>query len=212
MASRLDRPQGRGDFFRSLGTLMAGFVAEKMEEAITRAGPELLRPPGALDELAFLTACTRCDQCLPACPQNAIRKAPAGTGLSVGTPYLLPRSVPCFLCTELPCIQACPEGALIWPRRRIGDEVLDGPRAVKMGTARLTAALCLTYAAEDREPQDCRICVDRCPFPGEAIHLRALRAGELAHPFIDVDRCTGCGLCAHACPAPEAAIGVDPRR
>lgn len=212
MGRKLDEPQGRGDFFKSLGTLMAGFVAEKIEAAITSVGPALLRPPGALDELAFLTACTRCDKCLPACPQEAILKAPPGAGLSVGTPYIHPRSRPCFLCTELPCIPACPEGALVWPKRRIGSEQREGPRAVQMGTARSKTSLCLTYPGEDREAEDCRICVDRCPYPGEAIRMSEAEAGGRAHPVVDADQCTGCGLCVYACPTPQPAIVVEPRR
>lgn len=206
MSRKLDEPQGRGDFFRSLGTLVAGFVAERIEDVVTSAGPKLLRPPGALDELAFLTACTRCDKCFQACPQDALLKAPPGTALSAGTPYVHPRSMPCFLCPGLPCVPACPEGALVWPRRRSGSEELEGPKAVKMGTAEVRTALCLTYTAEDRESQDCGTCVARCPFPGEAIRL----SGK--HPAVDADRCTGCGLCVFACPAPVPAIVVEPRR
>ena len=208
MARSLDEPQGRGAFFKSLGTLMAGFLAEQIEDAITGVGPELLRPPGALDELAFLTACSRCDRCLPACPQNAILKAAPGAGLAMGTPYIHPRSMPCFLCSELPCIPACPEGALVWPQRA----GRTGPKAVQMGTARIKAALCLTYPAESRDAEDCRICVDRCPFPEEAIRMGTPEAGGRAHPLVDADHCTGCGLCVFACPTSEPAIVVDPRR
>ena len=212
MPSKLDEPQGRGDFFKSLGTLMAGFIAEKVEEALTGIDPGLLRPPGALDELAFLTACTRCDRCLPACPQGALLKAPPGSGLAVGTPYLHPRSMPCFLCADLPCIPACPEEALVWPRRRIGSEALEGPRAVQMGTARVKSGLCVTYPGEDRAPQACRICVERCPFLGEAIRMTDPDAEGRAHPQVDASRCTGCGLCVFGCPSNDPAIVVEPRR
>jgi len=208
MARPLDQPQGRGDFFRSLGKLMAGFVAERIEDAVTGLGPELLRPPGALDEVAFLTACTRCDKCLPACPEQAILKAGPGAGLSLGTPYVHPRSRPCILCPELPCIPACPEGALVWP----GTEGTDGRRAVRMGTAKIKPALCLTYPGEGREVQDCRICVDRCPFPGEAIRLGEPNPEGPAHPEVDPGHCTGCGLCVFACPTDDPAIVVEPRR
>ena len=34
MARQLDEPQGRGAFFKSLGTLVAGFMAERIEDAI----------------------------------------------------------------------------------------------------------------------------------------------------------------------------------
>jgi MauM/NapG family ferredoxin protein len=206
MSRKLDEPQGRGDFFKSLGTLMAGFVAQRLEDAVTGMSPKLQRPPGALDELAFLTACTRCDKCLPACPEAAIRKAPPGAGLAAGTPYLQPRGIACRLCEDLPCIPACPEGALVWPERRIHGVLVRGPRAVAMGIARVRTSRCLTYPGEDREAEPCRICVDRCPFPGEALRLE----GEPAHPRVDPEHCTGCGLCVEACPVPDPAIVVEP--
>lgn len=212
MTRKLDEPQGRGDFFKSLGTVLAGFVAQRIEDAVVSAGPELLRPPGALDELAFLTACTRCDKCLPACPEASIRKASPGSGLSAGTPYIHPRSMPCFLCTDLPCIPACPEGALLPPRRKVDGAEVEGPRAVRMGLARIKPALCLTWPGKGREAEACRVCVDRCPFPEEAIHMEATVEGGTAHPVVVEAHCTGCGLCVFACPTADPAIVVDPRR
>lgn len=214
MAKKLDEPQERGDFFKSLGTLFAGFVADRVEEAVTGLGPKLLRPPGALDELAFLTQCTRCDKCVRACPENAILKAPPTAGLAIKTPYLDPRSIPCFLCTTLPCIAECDDGALVWPElTRADGSVLEGPRAVRMGTARVKPGSCVTWGSAEREARECRICVDRCPYPEEAIRLGPPAEGEaVGHPVVDADICTGCGLCVFACPAEPAAIVVEPRR
>ncbi len=215
MAKKLDQPQGRGDFFKSLGTLVAGFMADQVEEAITKASPKVLRPPGALDEFAFLTACTRCGDCIPACPQDSIIKGGSNMGLGLNAPYLDPRSMPCFLCSDLPCVKACPEeaGALVWPQRTTKDgEVLDGPRAVSMGTARIKEALCLTYEHEGENAQACRTCVDRCPYPGVAIRILDAEDGRIPHPEVMEDYCTGCGLCVFGCPTVEPAIVVDPRR
>jgi len=210
MAKKLDEPHDRGDFLKSLGTLMAGFVAMRVEEAVTGAGPALLRPPGALDEFDFLLACTRCDKCIQACPQDSILKAGAQAVLAAGTPAIIPRNMPCFLCTSLPCITACPEGALVWPTRKVGDQVLEGPPAVKMGTARVKPRLCLTYEHSERPAQPCTTCVDRCPYPGVAIRMGEPAEGELAHPEVVADFCTGCGLCVFGCPTPEPAIIVEP--
>ena len=214
MAKKLDEPQERGDFFKSLGTLFAGFVANRVEEAVTNLGPRLLRPPGALDELAFLTKCTRCDKCVRACPENAILKAGPSAGLGLKTPYLDPRSIPCFLCTTLPCIAECDDEALVWPQlTRKDGTVIEGPRAVRMGTARVKPGLCVTWGDLDREPRDCRVCVDRCPYPEEAIRIAPPLEGEaLGHPVVDAEVCTGCGLCVFACPAEPGAIIVEPRR
>lgn len=207
MARSLDEPAPRGDFFKSLGTVLAGFVAAKLEDAITGAGPKLLRPPGALDAFAFLTACTRCDRCLEACTRSSLLKATAGAGLAMGTPYILPRNMPCFLCPDLPCVKACPEGALVWPRRRIAGEEREGARATKMGSAHVDETLCLAWGGEGGEPQPCRTCLDRCPFPGEALRLDT---SEPPHPQVDAEACTGCGLCTFGCPTLKPAITVLP--
>ena len=210
MAKKLDEPHDRGDFLKSLGTLMAGFVAMRVEEAVTGAGPALLRPPGALDEFDFLLACTRCDKCIQACPQDSILKAGAQAVLAAGTPAIIPRNMPCFLCDSLPCITACPEGALVWPKRKVAGEELEGPRAVKMGTARVKPSRCVTYEKEGRPAQPCRVCVDRCPYPGAAIRMTEPAGGGTAHPEVVADVCTGCGLCSFGCPTPEPAIIVEP--
>ena len=158
MAKKLDEPQERGDFFKSLGTLFAGFVANRIEDAVTGLGPKLLRPPGALDEFEFLTKCTRCDKCVRACPENAIFKAGPGAGLALKTPTIDPRSIPCFLCTTLPCIPECDDGALVWPTfTRADGTKIEGPKAVRMGTARIKQSLCVTWDTGDREARACRI-------------------------------------------------------
>lgn len=213
MAKKLDEPQERGDFFKSLGTLFAGFVANRIEEAVTGLGPKLLRPPGALDEFEFLTKCTRCDKCIRACPENAILKAGAGGGLALNTPYIDPRSIPCFLCTTLPCIAECEDEALVWPRlTRADGTVLEGPKATRMGTAVVKQDVCVTWETLDRPGRACRICVDRCPYPEEALRLVAEDGDELPHPVVVADACTGCGLCVFSCPAEPSAIIVEPRR
>jgi len=214
MAGKLDDPQERGDFFKSLGTLFAGFVANRIEDAVTKLGPTLLRPPGALDEFEFLTKCTRCDKCVRACPENAVLKAPPTAGLALKTPYIDPRSIPCFLCTTLPCVAECEDQALVWPQLTQADgTVLGGPKAVRMGTARVKSRLCVTWESLDHESRACRICVDRCPYPEEAIWLTEPEAGEpFGHPVVSAEVCTGCGICVFSCPAEPAAIIVEPRR
>ena len=126
-----------------------------------------------------------------------------------GTPVIDPRDMPCFLCNGLPCVTACPEGALVWPKRKAGGELLEGPPAVKMGTARVKPRLCLTYEHADAPAQPCTTCVDRCPYPGVAIGMVEGKVGEMRHPQVMADFCTGCGLCTFGCPAPNPAIVVD---
>jgi ferredoxin-type protein NapG len=72
----------------------------------------LLRPPGALDEDIFLASCIKCGQCLQVCPPQVIKLAGISQGFGIGTPYIVPREGGCILCSGLPCVLACPTGAL----------------------------------------------------------------------------------------------------
>lgn len=79
---------------------------------LLRCEHNLLRPPGALDEDAFLAACIKCGQCLQVCPPQVVKLADIWQGFGIGTPYITPREGGCVLCAGLPCVLACPTGAL----------------------------------------------------------------------------------------------------
>lgn len=151
-----------------------------------------LRPPGAIPEARFVAACTRCRQCVEACPHEAITLASPQDGYPEGTPYLPNVAAkPCQLCEDLPCVAACAEGAL---KPLLREEV-------RMGVAQVDPALCFAY-----QGQICDYCIDRCPFPDLAI-----AADERGRPVVNPDRCVGCGLCAYICVTTPGAIGVRPR-
>ena len=70
-----------------------------------------LRPPGALDEEAFLSTCARCFKCGNACPNSCIHFAGLEGGLEEAfTPYIVARERACILCGA--CADVCPTGAL----------------------------------------------------------------------------------------------------
>jgi ferredoxin len=82
-----------------------------------------------------------------------------------------------------------------------------------MGTARVKPSHCVTWGTSEREARECRICVDRCPYPEEAICIAPPAEGNsIGHPQVLAEVCTGCGLCVFACPAEPPAIVVDVRR
>ena len=54
-----------------------------------------LRPPGALPEKDFLAACTRCGQCVQACPYDMLYLASLISPMEAGTPYFIARDKPC---------------------------------------------------------------------------------------------------------------------
>jgi len=152
---------------------------------------KLLRPPGALkpDE-EFLAACTGCGDCLPVCPPECIFTLEREDGRAV--PVIQPLKTACYLCTELPCIAACGDGALVDP---------GGPERVRLGIAKLDPRRCVTFRGEI-----CRRCYDACPYPDRAIMMIGAR------PLIGSGACTGCGLCEHACPEHPKAIVVIAER
>ncbi len=79
---------------------------------LLRSDRLFLRPPGALDEKLFLASCIKCGQCLQVCPPQVIELAGISQGFGIGTPYIIPRQGGCILCNGLPCVLACPTGAL----------------------------------------------------------------------------------------------------
>ena len=151
------------------------------------AGPPL-RPPGAPSEPRFAALCLRCGRCAEVCPYRALRPASWAHGVEAGTPLVIAREAPCWLC--MLCPPVCPSGAL---------EPVADRRAVRMGMARVDPRTCYAH-----QGIVCRTCVDQCPLSGEAIGQ-----DDQLRPVV-TDRCTGCGVCEHRCPAPEAAIRVEP--
>ncbi|CAI2718870.1 4Fe-4S dicluster domain-containing protein [Nitrospina watsonii] len=152
--------------------------------------PPLLRPPGALSEREFLNACTRCSDCVNACPKDAIQKVPKKMGfLIMDTPYIDPAKVPCVMCDGLPCIAACEEGALL--------PVPGGPRDVEMGYAILDKKKCQAYG-----DTFCQQCLIDCPIPGAITQDREMR------PTIHKDVCTGCGVCVRSCGTVNIPVAI----
>ncbi|NMG44703.1 ferredoxin-type protein NapG [Aromatoleum toluvorans] len=163
-----------------------------------------LRPPGALAEADFLAACVRCGLCVRDCPYDTLRLAELGDGIATGTPYFHARQIPCEMCETIPCVVACPTGAL--------DHGLTDIGKARMGLAVLIDhETCLNFLG-----LRCDVCYRVCPVIDKAITLerqhnpRSDRHAMLL-PTVHSDHCTGCGKCEKSCVLPgEAAIKVLP--
>lgn len=166
-----------------------------------RAHPYALRPPGALLEKDFNAACIKCGQCVNACPYDTLKLAGSGGNLPIGMPYFEPRNIPCYLCPDIPCMKACPTGALSPELKDINDS--------RMGLAVIDLENCLSWKG-----LRCEICHRECPLKGKAItlelHPRAQSKHTMFYPIVNSDACTGCGICEKACPTTEAAIRILP--
>jgi ferredoxin-type protein NapG len=176
------------------GLVIGGGVVAGLVAGSKRISPPLLRPPGAQLEQDFLAACIRCGQCVEACPYDTLLLAGVTEGASLGTPYLVARENPCYLCQnygEMRCIPACPSGAL-QPVAEKSD--------VRMGVAVIDQDKCLAWNGVV-----CRACWHACPFPDAAIELD-LRGRAI----IIEDACVGCGICVHACLTEPTSITIVP--
>ncbi len=165
--------------------------------------PEMLRPPGALPEADFLGACLRCGLCVRDCPYDTLKLAQITDPIANGTPYFIARDVPCEMCEDIPCVAACPSGAL--------DQTLDNIDDARMGLAVLIdQETCLNFLG-----LRCDVCYRVCPLIDEAITLEMERNTRTGHharflPTVHSDQCTGCGKCEAACVLEQAAIKVVP--
>jgi ferredoxin-type protein NapG len=192
--------------------LLAGGAALLGRTAAARPA-QALRPPGAVAEDKFLGACIRCGLCVRDCPPKNLKLSTWGDAIgavdghgravAIGTPYFEARDIPCEMCEGIPCVKACPTGAL--------DHALIDINQAKMGVAVLVdQENCLNYLG-----LRCDVCYRVCPVIDKAITLdrvsnpRSDRHAMLL-PTIHADACTGCGKCEKSCVLEKAAIKVLP--
>jgi MauM/NapG family ferredoxin protein len=162
-------------------------LLELIEKIASETNP--LRPPGAVEEGSFEKHCIRCRKCAQACPYDAIGIVHGERGLKMGTPYIYPREIPCYLCEDFPCIEVCPTQAL---------EPVADKRDVRMGIAVIDQSTCFPYNGIL-----CRACYERCPIYREAVILKS----EL-YPEVVKEHCVGCGICENVCPTEPKSIFV----
>lgn len=162
-----------------------------------------IRPPGAGAEKEFQGACIRCGLCVRDCPYDTLKLAQLGDDVALGTPYFEARDIPCEMCDDIPCVKACPTGAL--------DPALTDIDQARMGLAVVVdQEACIAF-----QGLRCEVCFNICPLRGKAISIdyqHNPRSGKhaLFIPVVHSDACTGCGKCEQACILEEAAIKVFP--
>ncbi|MDD2990760.1 MAG: ferredoxin-type protein NapF [Zoogloea sp.] len=136
-------------------------------------GPAPFRPPWSVAEPFFLDRCTRCNDCLKACPTQLLV---AGQG---GYPEADFSDAHCTLCGD--CARVCSTGA-------IGRDVEQTPWSfgIAIGDGCLAA-----------QNVECRVCGELCD--AGAIRFRP-RLGGVPLPDVDNTACSGCGACIAPCP------------
>ncbi len=199
------------------GLLWSGYTDE------VKASPLVLRPPGAIKEEDFLTACIKCGLCAEACQNRdtntdretgeqkagTLLMAKGGDHKLIGTPFFIPTEVPCYMCEDIPCVPVCPSGALdqLSVSNEAGELDINMSR---MGLAVVHKESCIAFWGIQ-----CDACYRACPLLGDAITIemsRNERTGKhtLMLPVVNDNACTGCGLCEMACVTEKPAIFVLP--
>ncbi len=195
--------------------VMAGIAGLLMFPMVRRSGlvtknfqRGVIRPPGSVAEDEFLRRCIKCDQCIRVCPTNVLQPAMFEAGLEgLWTPIMISKMGWCELNCTL-CSQVCPTGAIreisIAEKLGVGPFEVKGP--IKTGTAFYNQGRCLPWAMDT----PCVVCEEVCPVSPKAIFARIHKGTdrygdpiELKRPYIDPDKCIGCGICEHECPVKD---------
>lgn len=157
-----------------------------------------------------MATCIKCGLCVEACPFDTLKLAKPGDNLPLGTPYFVPRDIPCYMCVDIPCVPICPTKALDEKKVKNSENAFE-IRQMEMGVAVVDVKSCVAFWGIQ-----CDACYRACPLLGEAINIvyeKNERTGKHAFlkPVVDSDICTGCGLCEKACITEKPAIFVLPR-
>jgi len=179
----------RRNFFRQSALSVAEVVGKQVESHCNQQAARWIRPPYAINEVDFLLACTRCDDCINACPHQVIFKLSVGCGVEVANTVALDLTQKgCHLCDDWPCVEACSSNALLKPE--------DAEGIPTLASATIDPERCLPY-----QGPECGACRGSCPIPQALLW-------EGTQPHIDAEQCVGCGLCREACFLEERAIHI----
>lgn len=140
----------------------------------------VVRPPWSVPEQQFLKDCTRCHDCITACPTRIITP---GSG---GYPTIDFMRGECLFCDA--CSLACEPHVLL------------GSSA---DTPAWNLTLTITDACLAYKKVECRVCAEACQ---ESAIRFPPRLGGIAWPIINNELCTGCGACIAPCPSTATTL------
>ena len=172
----------RRRFFKLLGKSIAQAAAEFTYEA-TRPSKTFLRPPGSGEEDEFLKLCTKCGECVKACPTGVLDLVKEMHPVIFETPFMNFENNYCERCYA--CIEACKSGAL----------TKENLKKYKV-YAKLVKERCVAF-----QQVFCQSCYWSCPKMDKAITLI-----DFNYPEFHNQECLGCGRCVHACPTTPKSI------
>lgn len=173
-------------FLKTVLTAAGAYAVSPL--VLTEGSTRALRPPGALSGSSFALGCSRCGRCIKVCPSQCLQPMPwTGSFMNYLTPQILPRKARCELCMQ--CQDVCPTGAIA---------KIDEDQAA-IGIAVIDNQACIAWT----ESKLCLICREQCP-------RQAVEIDDKRRPYINKQRCVGCGACENACPLDDAAVVIHP--
>lgn len=197
-------------FGGTMGLLAYPFLKNHGTNTDKTFSPDLIRPPGSVEEHEFLERCIKCDQCINACPTNVLQPATWEEGglESIWTPVMNFNIAHCqFKCTL--CSEVCPTGAIrkITVEEKLGKGTFQETGPIRLGTAFFDKGRCLPHAMQI----PCVVCEEVCPTSPKAIQTVDEEVKDvfgnivvLNKPFIVPDLCIGCGICEAECPVKDS--------
>ena len=168
------------------GLAMGGLVKD------ANSNEFVLRPPAAIDENNFVKACIKCGICVEACPYDTLMLASSEESVVVGTPYFKAREIPCYMCTDVPCVPPCPTGALDITKLYDNNSVKTENQVMNINKAQMGLAVVNKESCVAFWGIQCDACYRACPLMGSAIIIekkRNERTGK--HAFLKQQRSTG---------------------
>ncbi len=219
----------RRGFFKHSFSKVANVSSEYIEHKIEEKAKGWIRPPFAQAELDFLLNCSRCGDCIEACPHQVIFSLPIQRGASVaGTPAMDIPNNACQLCTDWPCVTSCKDKALSFSvnqimaqdnaEEKIVDETkvtieqteeniveTDQTEPVEMPQAKDCPPMASAHINESLcmpySGPECGACMGSCPIPNTLVWHNE-------KPSIILENCIGCGLCVQTCITSPKAINI----
>lgn len=156
-----------------------------------------LMPPGSVSRESFLKRCVNCQLCVQACPNGVLRPSTRLESfmqpeMSFELGYCRPE------CNA--CSQVCPAGA-------IKPITVEEKTVIQVGRAKWIGMNCVPL----NQNIECGNCASHCPTGAiTMVAYDPYDSNSPKVPFIDEERCIGCGACEHICPSrPFSAIYVE---
>ncbi len=221
----------RGFFRRSFGKV-ASVGSDYVEQKVAEKAKSWIRPPFAQDEFDFILACSRCGDCIDACPHNVIFSLPLQRGASVAsTPAMDIPTNACLLCSDWACVTACKDGALSFSvnqvlvtditeephltdksantnNKKSEECLIEGNSTVVVELPQVKDCPPMASASIDEalcmpySGPECGACKGSCPIPNTLVWHNE-------KPSINVESCIGCGQCIQSCITNPKAITIS---